>query len=69
VDVSNAEPTNAIDEIFADISAERRRQDEKWGPQRHEWPVWSAILTEETGEVAQACLRALAHGRNAGSSP
>lgn len=46
------------DQIFDAIAAERRRQDELWGPQRHDWPVWSAILTEETGEVAEAALRA-----------
>src|SRR5690606_24426312 len=54
---SNMKP--ALGRIFADIVAERLRQDEKWGPQRHEWPIWSAILTEETGEVAEASLRAL----------
>ena len=48
----------AIERIFHEIAAERRRQDELWGPQRHDWPVWSAILTEETGEVAEAALRA-----------
>ncbi len=50
--------TPALGRIFEDIAAERRRQDEKWGPQRHTWPIWSAILTEEAGEVAEASLRA-----------
>ena len=51
-------PTTATERIFDEIAAERRRQDGLWGPQRHDWPVWSAILTEETGEVAEAALRA-----------
>lgn len=44
--------------IFGDIDAERDRQEAKFGPQRHDWAVWSAILSEECGEVAEACLRA-----------
>ena len=28
----------------------------KWGKQRHEWPTWSTILSEESGEVAKAAL-------------
>ena len=43
--------------IYADISAERDAQDAKWGNQSHDMPVWSAILTEEIGEVAEAALR------------
>lgn len=42
--------------IYADITAERDSQDAKWGAQFHDLPVWSAILTEECGEVAQASL-------------
>lgn len=43
--------------IFELIRAERERQDKKWGSQRH-LPnyTWSAILTEENGEVAKATL-------------
>ncbi|SEB15903.1 hypothetical protein SAMN05421743_12160 [Thalassobacillus cyri] len=37
-----------------DLNKERRRQDKKWGVQRHPYPYWLAILTEEVGEVAQA---------------
>ena len=48
--------------IYADVSAERDAQDEKWGNQTHSMPVWSAILTEETGEVAEAALRVHFHG-------
>ena len=38
------------------INQERDRQDSKWGKQRHEWPTWSTILSEESGEVAKAAL-------------
>lgn len=44
--------------IYRDIEAERERQEDKWGPQRHSWPIWAAILGEESGEVAEACLQA-----------
>lgn len=45
------------DDIYAAINAERDSQDAKWGKQFHDLPVWSAILTEECGEVAEASLR------------
>ena len=38
------------------INQERTRQDSKWGKQRHEWPTWATILSEESGEVAKASL-------------
>jgi NTP pyrophosphatase (non-canonical NTP hydrolase) len=44
--------------VYRDIDDERERQEEKWGPQLHSWPIWAAILAEESGEVAEACLRA-----------
>lgn len=38
------------------VVQERHRQEEKWGVQRHSWPEWITILTEEVGEAAQeAC--------------
>lgn len=43
--------------IYADISAERDSQDAKWGNQVHSMPIWSAILGEECGEVAEASLQ------------
>lgn len=46
------------EQIYRDVDAERHRQDEKFGVQYHEWPVWSAVLSEECGEVAEACLKA-----------
>jgi NTP pyrophosphatase (non-canonical NTP hydrolase) len=57
IQLTELETCTSTDQIFSDIRAERRRQDETWGPQRHDWPIWSAILTEEAGEVAEACLR------------
>ena len=42
--------------IYSAITAERDAQDAKWGNQLHSMPIWSAILTEECGEVAQAAL-------------
>src|SRR5690554_274091 len=50
------------DNIYADITAERDAQEAKWGNQYHSMPVWSSILTEECGEVAEAALRVEFHG-------
>lgn len=52
------------DQIFTEVTAERDAQDTKWGNQRHSMPVWSAILTEECGEVAEAALRVEFHGED-----
>lgn len=41
---------------FLAITGERARQDAKWGLQRHSWPEWIAILTEEVGEAAHAAV-------------
>jgi NTP pyrophosphatase (non-canonical NTP hydrolase) len=41
---------------LADILAERKRQDEKWGEQNHDAITYLAILIEECGELAQAAL-------------
>jgi hypothetical protein len=38
--------------VVADILAERRRQDLKWGVQKHKPAVWALILMEEVGEAA-----------------
>lgn len=40
--------------VLADINAERERQNQKWGIQRHSYTEWLAILVEEVGEAAQA---------------
>ncbi len=39
-----------------EILDERDRQDEEWGPQDHTLYKWNAILMEEVGELATACL-------------
>jgi NTP pyrophosphatase (non-canonical NTP hydrolase) len=44
--------------IYGDIDAERDRQEATFGSQLHPWPTWAAILAEEAGEVAEACLQA-----------
>lgn len=40
-----------------EVERERNRQQEKWGTQRLDFPVWQTVLTEEVGEVAEAILR------------
>ena len=37
--------------ILEEISEERGRQDEKWGPIHHRPALWMAILGEEVGEA------------------
>lgn len=39
-------------EITNEILEERKRQNAKWGVQRHNWAEWLSILTEEVGEAA-----------------
>jgi NTP pyrophosphatase (non-canonical NTP hydrolase) len=46
-----------VSDIYADIAAERGRQHQKWGTQRHDFPVWITVLSEEVGEVSQAILQ------------
>ena len=49
---------SAREAIFRAIDEERGRQDAKFGDQRSNDPTrWSAILSEECGEVAMAALR------------
>lgn len=38
------------------IAVERSRQNRKWGLQRHSWPEWIAILTEEVGEASHEAV-------------
>ena len=43
--------------IWNNILAERKRQDEKWGPiagRTHEHMYWMTVLVEKIGEVAKA---------------
>lgn len=45
-------------EVYIAIAGERQAQHETWGIQRHSWPEWMSILTEEVGEAAQAANKA-----------
>lgn len=47
---------NMRDNIFKQISAERDRQDAKFGEQNHLPVEWMPILMEEVGEVAKEAL-------------
>jgi hypothetical protein len=40
--------------ILQDVSKERDRQQQKWGPQTHSIAEWLMILGEEYGEACQA---------------
>ncbi len=42
-----------VPEWVGDILNEREAQNQKWGVQRHSWPEWLSILTEEVGEAAR----------------
>lgn len=44
------------DVIIWNIKEERKRQDAKWGEQNHHPLYWLAILQEEVGEAAKACI-------------
>ena len=51
--------TDEILDIFVEVTAERARQDAKWGrefPGRRD-SFWQNILMEEIGEVSQAILK------------
>lgn len=43
--------------VLVDVLAERMCQNELWGDQQHEPPIWLAILMEEVGELARALLQ------------
>lgn len=44
------------EKIMNEIIQERKRQDKKWGMQRHPTSKWLAILGEEFGESCKAYL-------------
>jgi NTP pyrophosphatase (non-canonical NTP hydrolase) len=52
-----SEPAN-VSQAARDAIAERARQDAKWGELNHDPFVYLAILHEESGELAQAALKA-----------
>jgi len=56
----------AKETAIAALLAERERQDKKWGEQNHDPITWSAILSEECGEFAEAALHAKFGGHAAG---
>lgn len=45
------------EKVINSILAERKRQDDKWGIQRHQPDYWMLIAIEEVGEIAQALLQ------------
>ncbi len=45
-----------MSEIYNEIQAERKRQDEKWVEQNHTPIEWVGILTEEVGEVSKEAV-------------
>ncbi|MEJ7901784.1 MAG: hypothetical protein WKF63_08035 [Thermomicrobiales bacterium] len=45
--------TSEASDALKAVVAERIRQAKLWGVQRHSWPEWMCILTEEIGEAAQ----------------
>ena len=49
-----AQAADRFRQILADITAERGRQDAKWGEQNHNPQDWLMILQEEVGEFARA---------------
>ena len=52
-----------IEKVNAEVLAERYRQDQKWGVQRHDYGGWLMILMEEVGEVAEAMMKQRGWGK------
>lgn len=50
------ENENLNNESLKSVLEMREAQNAKWGEQNHNAFIWSAILTEECGEFAQAAL-------------
>lgn len=57
------EHTRLMIEVNDDVLAERERQNEKWGLQRHPHELWLTIAIEEVGEVSQAIQASLGWGK------
>ena len=51
-------PDDVSTPAIAAVLAEREAQTVRWGVQRHSWPEWLTILTEEVGEAASAANHA-----------
>lgn len=54
--------TRRTEAVLRLVDAERRRQEAKWGVQRHEPSDWLMILGEEFGEASKAALDSYADG-------
>ena len=54
-------PRGLTEQAIYPLAAERRRQDQKWGRQRHAITHWLGILGEEFGEACQAALELSDH--------
>ena len=52
---------------FPEVLGEVARQNAKWGELAHTLVTWSAILSEECGEVSQAALRSVEDGKWVGA--
>jgi hypothetical protein len=59
LDTGAASGGDLTNQICVEVWEERERQNEKWGPQHHDIPMWLAILMEEVGEASQAFLHVL----------
>lgn len=44
------------DDALSAVREERSRQHVKWGTQRHDFPVWLTVLSEEVGELSREIL-------------
>lgn len=55
-----------LDRVLADVREERGRQEAKWGPQNHPFPLWLTILSEEVGEASREFLHAAHEDREHG---
>jgi hypothetical protein len=53
-----SETVRRFSQIMGQITAERSRQEQKWGQQDHDFPHYYQILNEELGEVSNAYLEA-----------
>lgn len=45
-----------MSKVYEEVQAERRRQEQIWGPQNHNPSAWLMILGEEVGEANKAAL-------------
>lgn len=55
-----------VTSALVDVVNEIGRQEDKWGEQNHDPYTYLAILLEEVGEYAQACLQTQFGGDNGG---